>query len=87
MEIFLATVAFISIAVAGMAVGVIFGQKSLKGSCGGLGKVMGEDCQICDKKDQCTDEEKSSCDGEHFVPQIKAENGKAVLRLISNTER
>ncbi len=36
-----------------MSVGVIFAGKKLTGSCGGLGKLMGKDCEFCDKKDQC----------------------------------
>ncbi len=56
-EIFLLTFIVLGIALTGMAVGVIFSNKKLKGSCGGLGAVMGEDCMFCEKKDQC-DEEK-----------------------------
>ena len=36
-----------------MSLGVIFSNKRIQGSCGGLGKVMGEDCDYCDKKDEC----------------------------------
>jgi hypothetical protein len=36
-----------------MSVGVIFSNKRLKGSCGGLGAVMGEDCEFCDVEDKC----------------------------------
>ncbi len=36
-----------------MGVGVIFSNKRLKGSCGGLGQIMGEDCAFCSKKDKC----------------------------------
>lgn len=46
---FLGLAAFITV----MAVGVIFSNKPLKGSCGGLNRVLGEDCQFCDKKDEC----------------------------------
>lgn len=45
------------ITVLAMAVGVIFNNKSLKGSCGGLGAVMGEDCDLCENKDKCNDKE------------------------------
>jgi len=41
------------VTVLAMAVGVIFSNKSLKGSCGGLGAVMGEDCELCENKDKC----------------------------------
>lgn len=39
--------------IAFMAVGVIFSNKRLKGSCGGLGKVMGDKCSFCGKKEEC----------------------------------
>ena len=36
-----------------MSVGVIVAGKRISGSCGGLGKLMGKDCDFCDKKDEC----------------------------------
>ena len=36
-----------------MAVGVIFGKAPIKGSCGGLGKIMGKDCAFCKNKNTC----------------------------------
>tara|TARA_B100000886_G_C20227414_1_gene409071 strand:- start:280 stop:462 length:183 start_codon:yes stop_codon:yes gene_type:complete len=36
-----------------MSIGFIVVGKRLTGSCGGLGKLMGKDCDFCDKKDQC----------------------------------
>ncbi len=56
-EIYLGSFIVIALVIAAMAVGVIFSNRKLKGSCGGLGAVMGEDCMFCEKKDQC-DEEK-----------------------------
>lgn len=50
---FLISFVFIGFALVGMAVGVILSNKRLKGSCGGLGAVMGEDCDFCEKKDEC----------------------------------
>lgn len=42
---------------AGMAIGVIFSNKPLKGSCGGVGKALQEDdytCEICgDDESKC----------------------------------
>ncbi|NQZ53914.1 MAG: (Na+)-NQR maturation NqrM [Piscirickettsiaceae bacterium] len=39
MSIFIATFIIISIAVIGMAVGVLLGRPAIKGSCGGLNQV------------------------------------------------
>jgi hypothetical protein len=65
MQYFLITFGVLIVVIAGMAVGVIFSNKELKGSCGGLGKIMGEDCMFCEKKDECdkhTDDCETDCD-------------------------
>lgn len=61
MKIFLITLAALVLVMLGMAVGVIFSNRKLKGSCGGLGAIMGEDCEFCDKKinNQCPNEKTS----------------------------
>ena len=53
LETFLITFIVLVVVILAMAVGVIFSNKELKGSCGGLGKVMGEDCMFCEKKEEC----------------------------------
>jgi uncharacterized protein len=53
MNYFYITLVFFITVIALMSVGIIFGRKALKGSCGGLGALMGEDCQFCDKKEEC----------------------------------
>ena len=58
MKIYLLTFIILGTALAGMAIGVILSNRRLKGSCGGLGKIMGEDCMFCEKKDQCVEEAK-----------------------------
>lgn len=50
---FLISLVVLGLCLAGMAIGVIFGNKALKGSCGGLGQVMGDKCQFCENKDKC----------------------------------
>lgn len=40
-----------------MAVGVMFANKPLQGSCGGLGKMIGTKCELCGNKDKCQKEE------------------------------
>ena len=49
MEIFIFSFVVIALAVIGMAIGVLFGRRSIKGSCGGLSSVEGLDaeCPIC----------------------------------------
>lgn len=48
MATFLAVFAFMLIIVAGMAVGVMFGRKPLKGSCGGMAALgMETECDVC----------------------------------------
>jgi len=48
MILFLITFALISLAFAGLAIGVIMGRKPIKGSCGGLNQMdMSAGCEIC----------------------------------------
>lgn len=75
MKMFLISLVVMLAAIAGMAVGVIFSNRKLKGSCGGLGKLMGEDCSFCDKKEQC---EK---DKEHKEDCVKLEIKDSEVRL------
>jgi uncharacterized protein len=63
LEMFLVTFTVMLLVITGMALGAMAGRKPLTGSCGGVGKLMGEDCEFCEKADQCTEEEKSHCDG------------------------
>ena len=46
MQTFIATLLIFALVATGMAVGVIFSNRSLRGSCGGTGK----DCSCDDKK-------------------------------------
>ena len=52
--IYLVTFAFMVMFIVLLSLGVIFQGKRLKGSCGGLGKVMGDKCSICEKRDKCS---------------------------------
>ncbi len=48
MTVFLLTFFVLLLIVAGMALGVIFSNKPIKGSCGGLGAVgIDSECEIC----------------------------------------
>lgn len=44
----LVTLVFMLVVVALMSVGVIFGRKPITGSCGGVGKALGEKEYVCD---------------------------------------
>lgn len=50
MTYFLVTFAFMLIVVAIMAIGVIFGRRAIKGSCGGTGNSSCVCVKKCDKK-------------------------------------
>lgn len=50
MALFLVTFCVIALAVAGMAVGVVFGRRPIAGSCGGLNAVNGSGaCVACSR--------------------------------------
>ena len=58
MGIFLISVLFMALVMAGMAIGVMMGRGPLKGSCGGMG-ALGIDtaCDICGGNPQLCEEE------------------------------
>ncbi|MDH5358725.1 MAG: (Na+)-NQR maturation NqrM [Gammaproteobacteria bacterium] len=57
MTIFFATFIVIAIAIIGMAIGVLFGQPAIKGSCGGLNQIgLSGSCSGA-----CSSEEKDVC--------------------------
>jgi len=67
MTTFLIAFLFFAIVVAGMAVGVIFSNKPIKGSCGGLSNIgLDGDCEICggnlDKCEESNKEQKNASD-------------------------
>ena len=66
MTYFWITLAVMIIVILAMAVGVIFSNRELKGSCGGLGRVMGDSCMFCGKKEDCRKDKelKTECQGQ-----------------------
>ncbi|MEP6017696.1 MAG: (Na+)-NQR maturation NqrM [Paracoccaceae bacterium] len=51
METFLLTFAILLVVMLGMALGVIFMDKRIKGSCGGLNAIGdGDECLVCHKE-------------------------------------
>jgi hypothetical protein len=48
MATFVISFLLLTVVVAGMAVGVLFGRKPIKGTCGGLNNAEGQtSCQLC----------------------------------------
>ena len=63
MEVILITTAVFLIAFTGMAIGVIIANKSIKGSCGGIGAIMGKSaCDVCEMKNKCESTGKEICE-------------------------
>lgn len=63
MDTLLITTAVFLVAFTGMAVGVIIADKRIKGSCGGIGALMGKSaCDVCSLKDQCKSSGKEICE-------------------------
>ena len=63
MNTLLITLGVFAIAFIGMALGVIISNKTIKGSCGGIGNLMGGSaCDLCSKKDQCDKTGKEICE-------------------------
>lgn len=62
----LITVTVFAIAFTGMAIGVIIADKRIKGSCGGIGTLMGKSaCDVCTFKNKCESSGREICeDGE-----------------------
>jgi len=58
MKYFFLTMIIFILTVLVMSVGVIFSKKRIKGSCGGLGAVMGDDCDFCENRDTCPEKNK-----------------------------
>jgi len=78
-EIFFLTLLVVGLAVLGMAIGVVLSNRSLKGSCGGLGAIMGDDCMFCEKKDEC---EKDKDKDLQKPLKINSETGTVHLSLF-----
>lgn len=63
MNMVLITISVFLIAFAGMAIGVILSNRRIKGSCGGIGAIMGSSaCDICEMKDKCDKTGKEICE-------------------------
>jgi hypothetical protein len=66
MEMFIASGVVMLIAITGMAVGVIFAQKPIQGSCGGIKTLKGllgsGPCELCERKEQCKNRQDSARD-------------------------
>tara|TARA_B100000767_G_scaffold273250_2_gene302864 strand:- start:263 stop:499 length:237 start_codon:yes stop_codon:yes gene_type:complete len=66
LTVFLLTLCFLLLVVAGMAVGVLFSNKPIKGSCGGIQALgLGEKCDICGSDTDICEEPDSNMPPQH----------------------
>lgn len=50
MEVFALSFVVVLVSIAGLGLGVIFGRRPLRGSCGGLACIKGIDCGACKRR-------------------------------------
>ncbi len=63
MDTLLITCGVFLIAFAGMSVGVIVADKTIKGSCGGISALFGKSaCDLCALKDKCDSSGREICE-------------------------
>ncbi len=63
MNIIIITTSVFVLAFTGMAIGVIIADKRIKGSCGGIGALMGKSaCDMCAMKEKCETSGKELCE-------------------------
>ena len=76
MATFLLAALIFGLLFAGMAIGVIFQNKPLKGTCGGLNQMSGQSCEICGG-------DPNKCDSEDDKPDA----GKKAAALAYDATR
>ncbi len=83
MQVFVLTVAVFAVAFVGMAVGVIFSNRRIRGSCGGLANLEGKygkmACADCPSGGQ-------NCSGSHKGAQEHEPEGPGHQRCSSNSD-
>lgn len=66
-----------------MSIGVIFGRKPLKGSCGGMGAALGEKDYVCDL---CGDDE-SKCEEINASKTSTEEKSALAYEVTQNNKK
>ncbi|HTF84043.1 MAG TPA: (Na+)-NQR maturation NqrM [Cellvibrio sp.] len=76
----LVTLVFMLVVVALMSVGVIFGRKPITGSCGGVGKALGEKEYVCDicggDESKCEEKQQAAANAEKSLAYEVTTNKK-----------
>ena len=53
MKYFVIALIFFLVFFIAMGIGFLISGKKLAGSCGGIGKLLGRDCDFCESRDEC----------------------------------
>lgn len=80
MAVWIITFCALLLVVIGMSVGVMMGRKPLKGSCGGVGKALGEEdyvCELCGN-DESKCEEINSQENTKNIEKSEGQNSNSV---------
>lgn len=56
MSVFVITLVVVSISFLAMCLGTLLFKRTIKGSCGGIKKIMNLQCLFCDKRQDCSEE-------------------------------
>lgn len=82
MTVLVATLVVMLLVALGLSVGVLAGRKPITGSCGGVGKALGDPNYVCDL---CGGDE-AKCAEEKAKPSI-AENGNSDLSYDASKQK
>lgn len=89
MQLFFFTFFVLLLAFLGMAVGVIFGGKELKGSCGGISNIPGmkSDCSCASPCEKRKAQMEKDHQNENKAPEVRSDYAKINIDKLRSTNK